>query len=362
MLKHWESELAKAEKESTPPPTFPVTPPAKKEKKIKKAKAEHKTAAPGDPDFCKEAEKKWHERRAAQKKSHRKEKNTPIFQKIANDVAHAVLKAVKSVEKPTAHFEAEVNRLGDEAQKFLYAFKQILGSHFEPSIITDEFAELQKVTSTHVEKHTKRKEEGGPVTDPLEAIEAEIEAWKKANNAPEIAGPVEDLVYDDQEENWHPTQEQKDELNALIERYIAAVYPDEPATEAAAEPVSVPTEKKEEKEVEKALSLATKAANHDIHATDTSFTGFRERIKEKIEGEYSEIVLKLAYDCLHVMGFKSGGKIDNRIKAKWAKFGKVMREFYHGKLKTHNRKVTRREQAQAIAYSESGVDQIKKKK
>jgi len=355
MLKHWESELSKVEEKPVVKENLTTEPKAvETKKKAKKAKPEHKTAAPGDPDFCKQAERKWHERRTAQKKSHRKAEHTPIFQKIANDVAHAVLKAVKSVDKATSHFESEVNKLGDDAQKFLYSFKEILGSHFKPSIIAAEFKELQKVTSAHVTKHTKRKETGGPVTDPVEVLDAEIDAWREKNGAPQW--PIAEMLDDSEEDNWYPTKEQKDWLVDFETRYLAAVWPDDPATEAAAEPVSVPTEIKEEKEVEKALSLATKAANHDIHATDTSFTGFKERIKGKIEGEYSEIVLKLAYDCLHVMGFKSGGKIDNRIRTKWAKFGKVMREFYHGKLKTHNRKVTRREQAQAIAYSESGVD------
>ena len=325
-IKDQEAKLAKLESETNSQPKTEEPKSEPKEKKVRKkiekkptrtvTTVSGKTITPKDPDFCKEAEAKWYARRAEAKKSARKAKTTPVFNKITGDVAHSVMKAVKSVsvaeiKKDPAEFKKEAHALGSAAKSFLKAFKDILGSGYKASEIESEFSELEKVVNALIKKHETRLETGGTI-----------------ENEPIIE-------------------------NGKVEEEPIVI---EATTAASEEPITVEEEVIAEKDIERALKLASKAAKNEIHATDTSFNGFKNRVKDSIDGDHSDLDLKLAYDCLHVAGFNKGGKISRKMKMKWAKFGKVMREFYHGKLKTHNRVVKKRAQAQAIAYSESGVD------
>lgn len=287
----------------------------KKVQKVEKKKSkpenksivvEGRTITEGEADFCDKVVAAWYIRRAKAKTAARATKTTPVFNRIAGEVADSVMKAVKSVsaaeiKKDPKDFKIEAEALSEKAKEFLGAFKSLLGSDFHQSEVESEFKELEKVIEALVEKHKKRMEDGGQVIPHTE------------------------------------------------------IAIDIPASEAANEEVTVLEEKSEEKEIERALTLAHKAAKREVHATDTTFEGFKNRIKDNIEGSYTEMEIKIAYDCLHVTGFKNGGKVTNRIKLKYAKVAKVMREFYAGKLKTHKRVVKNRKQAQAIAMSEAGL-------
>ena len=466
---------AKVEKPAKEEKKAPA-PKAKKEKKAKvekKIKVGDKTITPSDPDFCKEAEKKWHERRAKAKLNHRKHKTTPVFEIIASDVAHSVMKAVKSVsvseiKKDPTEFKKEAEKLETAAKDFLHAFKEMLGSSYKGSEIEKEFKELEKVVGALISKHKKTMEEGGVIknqykgktsgqvwiewtkeqkqeflvdhqerinqihvsegnknttlnavefystiyTDLPRAIQmalkehvstgqydegGEIEKPKfrvvsinslradenEGEEYPTVTKVVGDFntieeavnAYSDlgngmevEKEIWELSEIKDDNGNWISDHneVLASTYSGREkeiaasATEAAAGPVTQTEEVQEEKEIEKALKLAAKAAKHEVHATDTSFEGFKNRLKDHhLIDSYSEIEQKIAYDCLHISGFKHGGKITNRIKNKFKKVSKVMREFYHGKLRTHGRRVKDRAQAQAIAFSEAGLSRHK---
>ncbi len=181
MIKNLEAEKAKLEAAS-PDPAKPAPakkvakekPAVKKPAKAKKkkhniaVKSGDKTITPDSADFCKEAEKLWHERRARAKASHKKSKTTPVFVTITGDVAHSVMKAVKSIsateiKKDPKEFAKEAHKLESAAKSFLHAFKDMLGSDYKAGEIDKEFSELEKVINAMIDKHKKTMVSGGEV-------------------------------------------------------------------------------------------------------------------------------------------------------------------------------------------------------
>ena len=158
--------------------------PVKKVKEVKKAskpvkkgknkpvKAEKtvtfggKTYTQKDKDFCDILRKKWNARKEAMAKSNKKYKTKTISEKVGEDVADAVTKTIqhafdtqkKSIEKNPKAFVAKMERVENDADKFLNSLKSLLGSDYKSTQIKAEMAIIEKAIANikaELKKHKK---------------------------------------------------------------------------------------------------------------------------------------------------------------------------------------------------------------
>ena len=142
--------------------------PAKQEKAPAKPKVKYKTEPKSDgsvPD-CDELLKRWRERRQKAKDMGKKRRTKPVFTKISEGVVSAVEKAIKNV--PKADIKAQPVRtvkkfevLRDAADKFLKAFKSVLGEDYIKTEAEKELSDLEGLISTLQEKYVKKYGDGG---------------------------------------------------------------------------------------------------------------------------------------------------------------------------------------------------------
>ena len=120
-----------------------------------------------DIEYCDAIKAAWEGRRAKAKKSAKKFKTKSITQKIGGDVAGAVVKAIKHVEhedktkiqkNPNAYV-TKFEKLDTYANKFVSAFRDILGEDYKSTQMKKEMDDIEKAIKAFVikfKKHAKK--------------------------------------------------------------------------------------------------------------------------------------------------------------------------------------------------------------
>lgn|SRR3990167_3261964 len=168
------SEALEAESKTKAKPEKEPKAPKEKKPVVKKTKMtivyKGKEVTEDDPEFCTKITDAWRERKEASKKSAGKRKTKPVIQRVAANIASAVVKGITSIEiddikkDPKAAIK-KMEKLEAAGKDFLDAYKDILGDKITQKEIAEEFsgldAAIKKISEKYLDK--KKMSNGGGV-------------------------------------------------------------------------------------------------------------------------------------------------------------------------------------------------------